>query len=217
MASPPEGVQDLADGEQPDGDGDEVDAVDQVDGPERVSLPAAADVDADGADREADERGQRAEQLVAAKDHDDGEQTRDDDQEVFGWPEGLREIGGDGRGEGQQHGADGAGDERADRRHHERRPGPALFGQWIAVESACHCRGFTGGVDEHGRDRAAVHRAVVDGREHHDRAGRVEPERHGQQYRQTSRWSDAGDDTDDHADQHPADEQQPDSAASAVR
>jgi hypothetical protein len=56
--------------------------------------------------------------------------------------------------------------------------------------------------------RSAVHRAVIHSRQHHDRAGGVEPERHRKQDRQTGRRSHTRDDTDDHADQHPADEQQ---------
>ena len=92
MATAPEGVQDLADGEQADGDRDEVDAVDQLDGAEGVAPFPAADVDADGADRETDERRKRAEQFVAAQDHDHREQAGHHDQEVLGRPEGLREV-----------------------------------------------------------------------------------------------------------------------------
>ena len=207
MSTPPQGVQHLADGEQADGDGNEVDAVDQFDGSEGVAPFSAADVDADGADREADQRRQRAQQLVAAEDHDNGEQSRHHDQEVFGRPECLGECGGHRRGNTEKYRADGARNERADGRHHECGPGPALLSKRIAVESTCHRCGFTWCIDQHRGDGSAVHRAVVDRRQHHDRAGRVEPERDRKQDRQSGGWSHPGDDADDHADQHPADEQ----------
>ena len=58
----------------------------------------------------------------------------------------------------------------------ERGAGAALLRHLVSVEAGDHRRRLAGHVDQDRRDRAAVHRAVVDRREHDDRAGRVQLE-----------------------------------------
>ena len=96
---------------------------------------------------------------------------------------------------------DRAGEERADRRDAERHAGAALLGHLVAVE-----RGDDGGrlarnVDQDGRRRAAILRAVIDAREHDERAGRVEAEGDRQQHRDGGDRPDARQHADQRADE----------------
>ena len=93
--------------------------------------------------------------------------------------------------------ASGAADERADRGDGERRAGAALARHGIAVDAGDDRRGLARHVDQHRGDGAAIHRAVVDGAEHDDGAGRVEAEGERDQDRGAGGRSEAG----QHADQ----------------
>jgi hypothetical protein len=58
------------------------------------------------------------------------------------------------------------GEERAERRGGERRPGAALPRHLVAVDGGHGGRGFAGQVDEDRRRRAAVLGAVINPRQH---------------------------------------------------
>src|SRR5215510_13652587 len=87
--------------------------------------------------------------------------------------------------------------ERADRGDGKRGPGAALPRHLVAVEAGDDGGGFARDVDQHRGGRAAVLRAVVNAREHDQRADRRQTEGDRQQHR------DGGDraDTGQHADQ----------------
>ena len=67
----------------------------------------------------------------------------------------------------------------------------------VAVDAGYDRRGLARHVDQHRGDRAAIHRAVVDGAQHDDGAGGVEAEGERDQDRRAGRRSEAG----QHADQ----------------
>ena len=71
---------------------------------------------------------------------------------------------------------DDAADERADGRNPERGAAAALLRHLIAVETGDDRGRFARHVDQHRRDGAAVHGAIIDGAEHDERAGRIELE-----------------------------------------
>ena len=94
----------------------------------------------------------------------------------------IQRDGGERRGrEDQHHGCDGAADERADRGDGERGAAAARFRHLVAVDRRDGGGALAGHVHQHGGDRAAIHGAVVDRRQHDDRAGRIELEGQRQQ------------------------------------
>ena len=87
-----EGVEKLAQAEQADRDRDEVDAADQLGRAEGEALLAGLQIDADGAEREADEPRDDAVAPVAA-DHDhQAQHAHHGEQEVFGRAEAAGEL-----------------------------------------------------------------------------------------------------------------------------
>ena len=76
-----------------------------------------------------------------------------------------------------------AGEERAERRDRERRAGAALARHLVAVDAGDHRGGFARQVDQNGRGRAAVLRAVEDAGEHDQSRHRLEVEGERQQHR----------------------------------
>ena len=82
----------------------------------------------------------------------------------------------------------------------ERRPRPPLPGHLVAVDRGDRGGGLAGDAHQHGGDRAAVHGAVVDRRQHDDGAGRVEAEGQRQEDRDPGDRADAGQDADRGAD-----------------
>ena len=110
----------------------------------------------------------------------------------------LRERRGD---DDQRDGRNDAADERADRRDAERGAAAALLGHLVAVDAGDHRGGFARHVDQHRGDRAAIHRAVVDGGQHDEGAGRVELEGQRDQDRGAGGRPEAG----QHADQRAED------------
>ena len=84
----------------------------------------------------------------------------------------------------EQHQADHAqraGDEGADRRDGERRPGAPVLRHRVAVDAGHHRRGLARYAHQDRGGGAAVHRAVIDAGEQHDGDDRVQAEGRGQQ------------------------------------
>ena len=130
-------------------------------------------VDPQGADQEPQHRGHDALDRVGA-DHDaDRGHAEDRDPEVLGRTEEQRHAC-QKRSDGHQ--GDGAGDAA-----HGRRPagdlqglgGFALVGHREAVEGGGDRGGRAGNAQQDRRDRAAIHRSVVDARHHGERHQRV--------------------------------------------
>ena len=102
-----------------------------------------------------------------------------------------------------------AGEERAERRDRERRAGAALPRHLVAVDAGDDRGGFARQVDQDGRGRAAVLRAVKDAGEHDQPGDRLEMEGQRQQHRDGGDRADAGQHADQRADQGAREAQKP--------
>ena len=103
------------------------------------------------------------------------------------------------RGDHQR--GDAAGEQRAERRHRQRRAGAALPRHLVSVDAG-HDRGaLARQIDQDGRGRAAVLGAVIDRRQHDQRGDRLQIEGDRQQHRQRRERADAGQDADQRPDQ----------------
>ena len=121
--------------------------------------------------------------------------------EIFGGIE-LQRQPGHRRARGRDHQCrDGAGDERGDRGDRQRRAGAALLRHLVAVEAGHDRRRFARHVDQDGRGRAAVLRAVENSGQHDQRRRRRQRERERQQDRDCGDRRDAGQHADQRADQ----------------
>ena len=137
----------------------------------------------------------------AARQHDGEHQAQHHQREVVGRAEQQRHLGQRHGQRGDDDGGDAAGDEGADGGDAERHAGAALLGHLVAVE-----RGDDGGrlardVDQDGRGRAAVLRAVVDAGQHDERADGIEAEGDRQQHGDGGDRADARQHADQGADQ----------------
>ena len=159
-------------------------------------------VHAHGAQREADRHEHEGVHHRAARQPREEQQACRGHREVFGRTEAERLVGEPGRRQDDADHAEGAGDERADRRHRQRRPGPAPPGHLVAVERRDHRPRLAGDVDQDRGRGAAVHRPVVDAGEHDEGGRRLERERRGQEQGHRAHRPDAGEDAHDGADQH---------------
>ncbi len=106
------------------------------------------------------------------------------------------------REQGDDHGREGAGEERAERRRRQRRPGAALPRHLVAVDGRHRRRRFARQVDEDRRGRAAVLRAVIDAGQHDERGRRRQREGDRQQHGDGGGRPDARQDADHRAEQH---------------
>jgi hypothetical protein len=107
---------DLADREHADRDDDEADAVGQLGDAEREALHAGVDVGADDAEQQPHRHHGERLHHVALRQHRGSDQPHQHQREIFRRAEFQRELGERRAGDRDQHGAEGAGDERADRR-----------------------------------------------------------------------------------------------------
>ena len=98
--------------------------------------------------------------------------------------------------------ADRAREERADGGRGEREAGLALPRHLIAVERRHHRGRFARQVDQDGRGRAAVLRAVIDAGQHDQRRHRRQPEGDRQQHRDGGDRAEAGQHADRGAEEH---------------
>ena len=133
----------------------------------------------------------------AARQHHRGDQAKHHQREILRRAEFQRQLGKRRSEIGHHQRGNAAGDERADRRDPERRPGAALARHLVAVERGDDRRRFTRDVDQDRSGRAAVLRAVIDAGQHDQRGRRPKPEGERQQHRHRRHRADAG----KHADQ----------------
>ena len=196
---------DLGDAEQAHGDRREVDAVAEFRDVEGEALGAGVHVGADQAEQQAEEHhGDRLDHRAAGQ-HDGGDEAERHQGAVVGGPELLRHAR---QRLGEDHdddGADGAGEERADRRDRQRCAGAALARHLVAVEAGHDRRRLARQVDQDRRRRAAVLRAVVDAGQHDQRRRRRQVEGDRQQHGDGRHRADAGQHADQRAD-HAADQ-----------
>ena len=106
------------------------------------------------------------------------------------------------REQGDHQSGDAAGEERTDRRDRKRRTGAALARHLVAVDAGDHRGRLARDIDQDGRGRAAVLRAVVDAGEHDQRRDRRQSESQRQQHRDGGQRPDAGEHPDYRAQQH---------------
>ena len=188
---------DLGDAEQADHQRQEVDAIPDRRPAEGVARHAGVDVGADEPEQEADQDHRQRLEHRAVRQHDRHHEAEHHQRKVVRRVELLREIGKRRREGRDEQRADAAGEERAERRHHQRRAGAALPRHLVAVEAGDDRRRLARHVDQDRGGRAAVLRAVIDAGEHDQRRQRIEPEGDRQQHGDGRDRADAG----QHADQ----------------
>ena len=202
-------LDDLGHAEHAHGDDDEADAVEEIADAEREARVAGIDVGADETQQHAEE--DHAHGLDhRARRHDHGEHEAEHHQrEIVGRRELLRELGQRRRREHDQECRDGAREERADRGNRQRRTGAALPCHGVAIERGDDRRRLARQIDQNGRGRAAILRAVVDAGEHDQRAFRRQEVSDRQQQRHRRHRTDTRQHADGRADQgaHEAPEQ----------
>ena len=115
----------------------------------------------------------------------------------------------------RQH-ADGAGDEGGDGGNAERRAGASLLRHLVAVEAGDHRGRFSRHVEQDRRRRTAVLGAVINAREHDDRAGGIHLEGQRQQHRNGRRRSQSRQHADHGAEEQPIKHQKRLSGVSAT-
>jgi hypothetical protein len=124
----------LADREQAHRDHDDVDPVSELGDAEGEPLLAGGRVDADRADEQSDAERSEAPDLRRPQHRGHGDEGQHHDREVVRRAELDRELDDLGRDEGQREGADGARDERPDRRGGQGRSATALLGHQVAFD-----------------------------------------------------------------------------------
>ena len=128
------GVERLADGEEADRHDDGVDAVEQLEDAEGEAGLAGLQVDADQAERQADEQAGEAARRGFAEHGGDGGEGQDHQREILGRPEQQGELDQLRGQEGQSQRGDGAGDEGADGGGGQRLGAAALARHHVAVD-----------------------------------------------------------------------------------
>ena len=179
--------QDLGDAEQADRHRDEVDALEQLANAEREAWRAGVDVLADRAEQETQDDHRQRLGRRATCERDRGDQPEHDEAEELGRSEGQGHPRQRRREEDENERREGARDERADGGGGERRACATLARHLVAVDGSDRGRRLARKIDEDGRRRAAVLRAVVDAGQHDQRRDRLESERDRQQQARSSR------------------------------
>ena len=190
-------AQDLGKAEHAHGDDRDIEAVGDLVPAEGQALLAALEVRADRGEQDADQDDGDGLGHRAARQHDGEHEPQHHQREIVGRAEQQghgRERNGQ---RGDDDGGNAPGDEGADGGDAERHAGAALLGHLVAVERGDDGGGFAGDVDQDGRGRAAVLRAVVDAGQHDQCADGIDAEGDRQQH------GDGGDGPDarQHADQ----------------
>ncbi len=195
-------VKRLAQGEQPDRKRRHFDAIEQFGDAESQPGLTGELVDADQPERQPDEQaGQSADRRISegCRHRDEGHAHQ---RKIILRPEAHREVDQPRRQKGETDGGDGARDKRADRSGGQRRTAAAGLGHLVALERGRHRCALAGRVDEDGGGGSAVHAAIIDPREHDQRAAGIELVGHRQQQRDRERGTDAGQYADRGAEQH---------------
>ena len=199
---------DLDHAEHADHHGKEIEPVPKHRDAERVARGAAVDVGADEAEQEPDhDHGDRLDHR-AVRQHHRGDEPEHHQREIVRRVELLGERGERRRERADEHRADAAGEERAERRHRERGAGAALLGHLVAVDAGDDRGRLARHVDQDRGGRAAILGAVVDAGQHHQRGERVEPVGDRQQDGDGRDRPDPGQHADERA-EHAADQREP--------
>ena len=195
-------AQDLAQAEDAHAERHEVQPVGHLRQIEGEALRACFHVTADQTQQQAQhDHGEGLEQRTAGQRHR-GHQTQYHQGKVFRRTELKRHIRQRRRGDGEQHGRHGAGEEGAQRRGGERRPGAALLCHLVAIDRCHDRRTFSGQVDQDGGGRAAVLGAVVNAGEHDQGRDRRQAEGDRQQHGDGGDRAEPGQHADRRAEQH---------------
>ena len=194
--------QHLAHAEEPDGHGQEVHAVEHLRDPAGVARVPRDDVDAGHGQHEAEHHADVALDRVLAGEPGHGGEAEQHEGKGLGRAEGERPPGEGGRHQHEEDGPERPRDEGPDGGHAEGGAGPALEGHLVAVDAGDDRGRLAGRVDEHGGDRPAVLRAVVDAGQHDHARGRGHPEGEGQEQRHPRHRPDPGQRADEGAHGH---------------
>ena len=180
-----EAAQDFGDAEHAHAEHGDVDAVGEPGRPKVMRSLAGLEVGTDGREQDPDQdHGDRLEDRTARQQDGEGEAHHASARSTRPGRRPARASVSGAASAAITHRRDRAGEERADRRHAERDAGPPLAApsggrRWtVTTESTS-----PGMFDQDRRRRAAVLRAVIDARQHDQRADRIEPEGQRQQDR----------------------------------
>ena len=130
-------------------------------------------VHTDSRDEQAERAGDKPLDNTLARDACNDRQPEERERKVIGCREFERKVGKLGRCDAQEYRADDAADEACHRCDADPAPALAAFAEFVAVKNGGRCRGSTGGVYEHGSDRAAVYSAAVQAEQQHHCGGRL--------------------------------------------
>ena len=194
---------DLGEAEQSHRHRHEIDAVVEFGNAEGEARNAALGVGSSQPDQKPQhDHGDRLHDRSMGEDNG-GDEPEQHEREIFRRAELLGEGRENRRERRDQQGADAAGKKRSDGSDRERRAGAAALGHAIAV-NAGHDRGrLARQVDQNRSGRPSILGAVVNSREHDQRAQRAQPKRDRQQHRNRCDWADTGQDFDQGSNQAP--------------
>ena len=184
--------EDLADAVEAHDDRHEADAVEEVGDAEGEPGRALDEVRAGHREREAQEGAEEPGEEGAPESPTTSASPRTMRAKNSGGPKERATARERRRRDDQDERGHGAADERADRGDGQRGAGPALPRHLVPVDGGDGGGGLAGDAHEDGGDRAAVHGAVVDRRQHDDGAGRVELEGQRKEDRDAGDRADAG-------------------------
>ena len=182
----------------------EIDAVRQILDAERHALLTCFKVGADSGEHEAQKDHADRLQDRATRQHDCEHEAHDHQREIFRGAKQLRELGQRLAEGGNEERCNSAREKRAHRRNAERHAGAALLGHLVTIEHSHDRRRLAGDIDENGRRRSTVLRAVINASEHDQGARRIEAEGDRQQHRDGRDRTNARQHADERAD-HTAD------------
>ncbi len=192
-------LEQLADREQPDQHGHELDPGGQLREAEGEALGRGHDVDADGGEQDAERAGDQVLDRRAGADRGQHRQAEHVHREVFGRPELVGETRQRRRRDDEDDDAEDAADAARHRRHAERPARLAALRHGIAVPAG-HGRGARARrVHQDRRDRPGIGVGREQRGEHGERRDRLHHHREGQQERDRHRGADARQDADDDA------------------
>ena len=199
-------MEQLAQGEQPDHDGDQRHADQQVHRPEREAWDWDEMVDPDGREHQAEDRGRHTLGQRVQRDRRDRGQREHDEREHLRRLERERDSSQLGREQDEDHAADDPSDEGREGRERDSRSGSSLLRHRVSVEHGHGARWGSRDSDRDRRDGAAVNATREDARHHHDRLLGRELERQREEKRDRQSRGEPGDGTHEDPEQNPTDE-----------
>jgi hypothetical protein len=183
---------DLAHAEQADRHHREFQAVRERGETERETCAAGIAVGTDEPEQEAEDDHGHGLEHRAMGEHDRGYEAEQHEREIFRRAERLADLGERRREHDDHDRGDRPGKERGKRGDRERGAGASLPRHLMAVDAGDDRGGLTGKVDQDGRGRSAVLRAVENTGEHDKAGDRLDVESERQQHRDGRDWPDAG-------------------------